>query len=204
MWWYSKPDRRGGYPASGSTQGIKIGKLGYIRQVSGAGAAITPCRLCGSVRRSWTLGRRRRRRSASTLPRSVLQGDKDGKGALLYASEAGNASETPKQTSTCIFIRQQQVSLAGVGSGPLGAGAQLQLLHVADHCCGIERLLQSTKQTPMNEAQDMGRTESFSLMARTVELFNIWSEKQVLAQRDALFVMFTFRSRRIINKNRWL
>lgn len=61
-------------------------------------------------------------------------------------------------------------------------------------------MLQSTKETPIKQAVK----ESFSLTARTVKWFNTWSEKEVLAQRDALFVMFPFPSRRIINKNCWL
>lgn len=81
MWWYSKPDRRG-YRAFGSTGGLKIGKSGYIRQVSGAGAAITPCRSGGSGRCSWTSGRRRRQRSASTLLHSALWWDQKKKTSL--------------------------------------------------------------------------------------------------------------------------
>lgn len=99
-------------------RGIKIGKLGYIRQVSGAGAAITPCRLGGSVRRSWTLGRRRRRRSASSPPHSVLQGDKEGKGALFYASEAGNALDTPKKPAPASPSGSNRCAWLGFGPGP--------------------------------------------------------------------------------------
>lgn len=50
-----------------------------------------------------------------------------------------------RQTSTCVFVGQQQVWV-----GSLGAGAQLQPPHVADHRRGIKSLLQGKKKNPIN------------------------------------------------------
>lgn len=69
---YSQPDK-GGDGASGSTEGVKIGKsLGLIRQVSGAGAGITPCWSGGSGRCSWTGRQLLRPHSGSILPHNKL------------------------------------------------------------------------------------------------------------------------------------
>lgn len=72
--WRCIPNQiRGEMVASGSTKGVKIGKsLGLIRQISGAGAGITPCWSGGSGRCSWTGSQLRRRRSGSNLLHNKL------------------------------------------------------------------------------------------------------------------------------------
>ena len=135
MWWYSKPDRRG-YRAFELHRGKKIGKSGYIRQVSGAGAVITPCWSGGSGRCSWTWGRRLCRRPANTLLHSALWWDKKS----FYSAEV--RVMLPER-------HNKQVPVSSSGSNRFGLGPSVlvpscsrlmwRITAVAlKACCGVK------------------------------------------------------------------